>query len=76
MKRISQEQDKLTSSRTMAAIRAIRRFRLNSRPVESTAADLPQKMLYKPVFKKTTLEQDKKRKEKEREKKRGRWKSK
>lgn len=31
---------KLTSSRTMADINAIRRFRFNSRPVESTAADL------------------------------------
>lgn len=32
----------LTSSRTIAAIKAIKRFRLNSRPVESTAADLEE----------------------------------
>lgn len=30
----------LTSSRTIADIKAIKRFRLNSRPVKSTAADL------------------------------------
>lgn len=36
----------LTSSRTIADINAIRRFRLNSRPVESTAADLKQIITY------------------------------
>ncbi|RDX80744.1 hypothetical protein CR513_38676, partial [Mucuna pruriens] len=34
---------RLTSSRTIAAIKAIKRFRLNSRPLKSTAADLQMK---------------------------------
>jgi hypothetical protein len=39
----TQETGKFTSSRTMADIKAIKRFRLNSWPVESTAADLKEK---------------------------------
>ena len=41
------EQENLTSSRTMADIKAIKRFRLNSWPVESTAADLKEKNFIK-----------------------------
>lgn len=37
----------LTSSRTMADIKAMRRLRLNSRPVESTAADLKETLIRK-----------------------------